>query len=313
MNFYVYIFLDPRKPGKFEYDGLDICFLYEPFYVGKGTRGRMNAHLSPLNLKKTDYKSNKLRKIISSGFNPIKYKLYENISNDTAIQIEIDIVSKIGRFDKNKGPLLNMTDAGEGMSGNISKLRKRITQTKLDGTIIIHESIIACAVYNNMAQEHVIRICKGIRSGKKSGMFFRYTDNTKYYAKNDYLLTRDDPRKKKIYQLDIYGNIIKEYKSAADAAKVFNTKPGNINHSCKSINTISNGFKWSYVNNYNKLNYNVSETISQYSICGLHIKDWIDVPNIIKELGGNRVSIYHCLKGRNKTSLGYIWKYKNNI
>jgi len=31
--FYVYIYLDPRKPGRYVYG--DYCFLYEPFYVWK--------------------------------------------------------------------------------------------------------------------------------------------------------------------------------------------------------------------------------------------------------------------------------------
>jgi hypothetical protein len=38
-SFYVYIYLDPRKPGKFHYG--EYCFDYEPFYVGKGKDNRM--------------------------------------------------------------------------------------------------------------------------------------------------------------------------------------------------------------------------------------------------------------------------------
>ena len=33
---YVYAYLDPRKPGKYSYKGLNVSFLYEPFYIGKG-------------------------------------------------------------------------------------------------------------------------------------------------------------------------------------------------------------------------------------------------------------------------------------
>ena len=32
--FYVYAYLDPRKPGVFQYK--DFRFDYEPFYIGKG-------------------------------------------------------------------------------------------------------------------------------------------------------------------------------------------------------------------------------------------------------------------------------------
>ena len=42
-EFYVYIYLDPRKPGKYTYE--DLCFLYEPFYIGKGKNNRIDGHL----------------------------------------------------------------------------------------------------------------------------------------------------------------------------------------------------------------------------------------------------------------------------
>lgn len=28
-KYYVYAYLDPRKPGKYFYEGLDFCFLYD--------------------------------------------------------------------------------------------------------------------------------------------------------------------------------------------------------------------------------------------------------------------------------------------
>ena len=44
-KYYVYIYLDPRKPGQFQYSGLNMCFLYEPFYIGKGSDKQMYSHL----------------------------------------------------------------------------------------------------------------------------------------------------------------------------------------------------------------------------------------------------------------------------
>lgn len=32
-KYYIYCYLDTRKSGRFSYDGLDFCFLYEPFYI----------------------------------------------------------------------------------------------------------------------------------------------------------------------------------------------------------------------------------------------------------------------------------------
>lgn len=42
--FYVYIYLDPRKPGKYQFN--KYCFLNQPFYVGKGKKDRYKHHLS---------------------------------------------------------------------------------------------------------------------------------------------------------------------------------------------------------------------------------------------------------------------------
>jgi hypothetical protein len=45
--------------------------------------------------------------------------LYENICEVDALLLEILHIGIIGRRDKGKGPLLNMTDGGEGMSGHV--------------------------------------------------------------------------------------------------------------------------------------------------------------------------------------------------
>ena len=42
-DFYVYAYLDPRKPGNFTY--AEYNFGYEPFYIGKGRNYRYKYHL----------------------------------------------------------------------------------------------------------------------------------------------------------------------------------------------------------------------------------------------------------------------------
>lgn len=44
--FYNYIYLDTRKPGKYEYE--TICCLYEPIYIGKGHKNRYLAHINSI-------------------------------------------------------------------------------------------------------------------------------------------------------------------------------------------------------------------------------------------------------------------------
>ena len=71
-KFYIYVYLDPRKPGNFKYGGY--TFKYEPFYVGKGQNYRYKEHLYESYNKKDNnsHKCNIIRKIKRlTGKNPI--------------------------------------------------------------------------------------------------------------------------------------------------------------------------------------------------------------------------------------------------
>ena len=79
-QFYVYVYLDPRKPGKFKYGKYE--FGYEPFYVGKGYNQRFKIHLkeSKLNKDPNKLKVNKIRKIRKdTNKDPIIIKYKENL------------------------------------------------------------------------------------------------------------------------------------------------------------------------------------------------------------------------------------------
>lgn len=116
MNFYVYSILDPRKPGKYSYKGLDRSFLYEPIYIGKGKGPRLNHHLKPYTLKNYDsFKNRKLKSILKSGLKPITNKLQTKLEEQEALSLEKQYIAKIGRYPK--GPLTNLTNGGDGVSG----------------------------------------------------------------------------------------------------------------------------------------------------------------------------------------------------
>lgn len=112
MNSYVYVYLDVRKPGIFIYDDLE--FDYEPFYVGKGYGYRAYEHLNEKKVINT-HKSGKIEKIKNFGLLPKIVFLYENIDDDYAKRIEIEVIKKIGRYPN--GPLTNMTKGGDGSLG----------------------------------------------------------------------------------------------------------------------------------------------------------------------------------------------------
>ncbi|MHA2023540.1 MAG: LEM-3-like GIY-YIG domain-containing protein, partial [Candidatus Thorarchaeota archaeon] len=78
-RFYVYVYLDTRKPGKFVYG--EWKFNYLPFYVGKGTGRRVRCHLIEAN------KTNNV-----TGLNRYKLRLIRKIREVTGADPEYLIV-----------------------------------------------------------------------------------------------------------------------------------------------------------------------------------------------------------------------------
>ena len=124
-TYYVYVFVDPRKPGIYNYG--DYSFLFEPFYVGKGKGNRLKRHLneSQLNSNNNPHKERILKKIIKKGFDPIQYAVIikNSITESNALDLEKNIIQLIGRHNLNSGSLTNLTDGGEGMSNYSSPFK----------------------------------------------------------------------------------------------------------------------------------------------------------------------------------------------
>jgi hypothetical protein len=114
-SYYLYVFLDPRKPGKYQYGPYE--FEYEPFYVGKGKLRRIKDHYKPSVLKDGTMKSNKFQKILNEAKIPIGIKLCENLTDEESKIKEIELIKLIGRIKLNNGSLTNLTDGGDGSVG----------------------------------------------------------------------------------------------------------------------------------------------------------------------------------------------------
>jgi len=117
--YYVYVYYDPRKSN-------------EPIYVGKGREDRAYSH--------TKYCSNpilkyKLDKIELENLEPI-IKIYkEYLKESEAFALEVKLIEKYGRIDKETGTLCNLTDGGEGQAGNIQAVEQlAVNRVKNSGT-----------------------------------------------------------------------------------------------------------------------------------------------------------------------------------
>lgn len=128
-KFYVYVYLDPRKPGEFIYD--KYVFDYEPIYVGKGIRDR---YLVGDSHNHNPFLMNKIRKIIREGFIVKVEFLVINLTEEGSFEEEREAIKCIGRYNKQKGPLCNLTDGGEGICGQIiTEAYKNKTSKALKG------------------------------------------------------------------------------------------------------------------------------------------------------------------------------------
>ena len=112
-EFYVYVYLNPLKPGKYKYDNL--TFDFEPFYVGKGKGKRFLDHL--VNQEGSVEKNTLIHQLLDSNNYPIIIKTKENILEDVSFKEEKNLIRLIGRKVLNEGPLLNIQPGGEGFSG----------------------------------------------------------------------------------------------------------------------------------------------------------------------------------------------------
>jgi len=119
MLFYVYIYLDPTKDGEFTYPLAGLSFSHEPFYIGKG-KGQRKKNLLWSASKEgfcPHHKINRVKSIIKRGFQPIILEILKTENEQEAFDAEKNFIKIVGRKAFGEGPLLNLTEGGEGMSG----------------------------------------------------------------------------------------------------------------------------------------------------------------------------------------------------
>jgi LEM-3-like GIY-YIG domain/NUMOD3 motif len=86
-----------------------------PFYIGKGTGRRWEQHKTRAIAGEEGHRFNIIRSMVARGFDVPKVKLHEGLTEAMAHEYEVSLIAAIGR--EPGGPLVNMTDGGEGVSG----------------------------------------------------------------------------------------------------------------------------------------------------------------------------------------------------
>jgi len=222
-NYYNYLYLDPEKPGPYKIKGLDIILTHEPFYVGKGTKNRWK-HYQQDSCIKGKFLKNKLNILKKNNLSPIVILLIKNLTELESIENEKYLIKIIGRRDLNRGTLVNLTDGGDGMSGNIPTKESRIKAVETRRSRPRSEKELA----------HTKRLAE---LNRKTMKFRKHKTIS-------------------ILKIDkITNEILKEYNSIAEASRELGIPDNNIIRCCKKGNKTSiiggitaGGFKWKYKN-----------------------------------------------------------------
>lgn len=243
-EYYVYCYLDPRKPGNFIYENLK--FDHEPFYIGKGIGKRINEHvrISQIKRDKNKHKSNKIQKILIDNLKPIKIKIYSNLNENDALIKEMEIINLIGRMDMNKGPLTNLTNGGENNWVRFKDLGLEKQQE------IRERNSKRMKENNPMKNPEVAKKCAKSKTGKRYSEEYKsnmskillqsknHKDSVRSQENREKHRKLQEKNMKPIIQYDTNMNYICEYVSVCEATRKTNVKKSYIsaviNHRQKS-------------------------------------------------------------------------------
>lgn len=322
--FYIYVYLDDRHPGQWNYNNI-YTFDCQPFYVGKGKHHRMKGHLQPKSLCDNSIKSNTINAIIrETGKIPTHYKIEEKLSFEEANELETKLIKHFGRRDIGTGILTNMTDGGEGFKnvvftketrekmskakiGKISGTRngksKKVLQFDLEGNLIREwDYLTQITEETGMSFKTISNCCRGIT---KSSLGFIWKYNGSAYERQSIIPEAKDKRKI-IYQYSSEGDFIKSYESVSSAKR--QTGISSIDHALATMK-LGGGTQWRYEFEGNKISplKPLKTTVYQYTLDGHFIEKYSSAFEVLKNLKISRV--LDVCRGLKESAGGYKWSF----
>lgn len=232
----------------------------EIFYIGKGFKDRAY---------RTKCRNKFWKLVVEKHGYEIQF-LHNNLSESEAIILEIYYINKIGRRDCGKGPLVNLTDGGEGSSGYImTQEHKNKIGEKLKGRIFSdeHRKRNIESKIGKKRSESTKKKLSFYRTGKKlsdetkkkiiaSLKGRKHSEGTKLKIKTKNIgkivsdktkeILKNRKECKKVIQLGKDDNFINEYRSIRDAARINNLDMATIWRCCHKKSNTAGGFKWKF-------------------------------------------------------------------
>lgn len=179
MDYYIYIYLDPRKPGNYLIDNKNLGF--KPFYVGMGKNNRDKFHLREArnyknwkcysNRKINFYKINIINSIYGEKLRPIIIRIKEGLSKKAAMAEEKNIISILGRkFSDKNGILSNISEGGSishrsknGLEKYKEKISKKWIIITPEGEKKYIQNLSEFCKNNSLSRSAMVRIAQNKR------------------------------------------------------------------------------------------------------------------------------------------------------
>lgn len=201
--------------------------------------------------------------------------IYENLSQQDAKTIEIELISKYGKI-KNGGILSNITNGGDGTSGMLhtDEAKEKIKLKRKE------------QVFTEEHRENLSRA----RIGNKNALGKKHSEDLN-------ILKSKNQRGKfggSIIRTDEF-NSTTEYSSILEAAESINTSYKNIWYACtKRKGKLYKGYYWEY--KYNNKQIKNNELISYEYLYKEYKENKKTVPKIATELNCSENKIYRLIK-----------------
>ncbi len=270
--FYVYALLDSSISGNFTYG--KYTFDYEPFYIGKGTKNRLKETL----YDKSSFKKNKIGKLKRNNIKIISLIINDNLLNEESILLEKELINIIGRRNLGLGPLVNLTDGGDGRinsrhsdytKSKISKSRKGkgIGWKHTEETLIImseNQSGSSNGFYGKIHTEEIKKRQSKNMSGDKHPMFNKMHSKetieklveSRSKVSNEKIKESCQIFNKIVSMYDLNMNLIEEFESVKSASLETNINESIISKCCRGEIKNPTRYFFKYKNKEDKIKNN---------------------------------------------------------
>jgi hypothetical protein len=220
---YVYIYLNPLKPGIWIYK--EFKFDFQPFYTGEGVGVRCYEHLMKSKLESNDsfLKIRTIKSILKEGKKPIILKLVEHLEKQEALKIENEIILHFGRLITNDGILTNLNTGLFGTEYNLpgkdNPKSKIVYQYDLEGNFLKKWNCGIRGIGRELKIDSstIVSCCLG-KSNTSNG--YRWYYEYKGDKINKHIITYTPI--KKIYAFDLTNTLVHIFNDAREV-KEFNS------------------------------------------------------------------------------------------